>query len=256
MKMPKNAFLAAIRAFKPQIGTWNAINAPLVSEVVASTGFDWAVLDMEHSPTSLETAMTQLQAFGGYATAPVVRPPIGDAVFVKRALDIGAPNLLFPMVNTAEEAAALVSYTRYPPNGMRGVARFHRGSRFGRITEYFETVEAQTGVIVQIESRQAVENVEAIASVEGVDGVFFGPADLATDMGYLGNAAEPAMWSVITECSDKVRAIGKPTGTLVASSNHARELFDKGMVFVAVGLDMSILAKGLEMTLSETKGEG
>ena len=255
MKYPTNRFLSAIKNFEPQIGTWNAINFPMVAEVVASTGFDWAVIDMEHAPNEVERAMTQLQAFAAYDTAPVVRPPSTEPVVTKRLMDIGAPNLLFPMVNSGEEAAAAVASMRYPPRGIRGMAGFHRGARFGRISDYLDNVEDQTGVIVQVESKAAVENLEEIAKTDGVDGIFFGPADLATDMGFLGGATRPEVWQVIEECAAEVRSWGKPSGTLVGSPSHARELFSKGMSFVAVSTDMGVLARGLDAVLHETKGE-
>ncbi|MEM9715337.1 MAG: HpcH/HpaI aldolase/citrate lyase family protein [Pseudomonadota bacterium] len=254
MKLKNNSFLENIRSFNPQIGTWNMINTPMVSEIVASTGFDWAVVDMEHAPNEVETVMTQLQAFGEYPTAPVVRPPTNEPVVTKRLMDIGAPNLLFPMVNSGSEAAAAVASVRYPPYGIRGMAGIHRGNRYGRTTDYMDRVEDQTGIIVQIESRQAVENIEEITLTEGVDGVFFGPADLSADMGIKGGINADETWALIENCAAQVRKLGKPAGTLVGSAEHAKQLFDKGLTFVAIGGDMGILARGLDKILADAKG--
>ena len=256
MIFPENRFLAAIRAFQPQLGTWNMINTPMVSEVVASAGFDWAVIDMEHSPNEVERAMTQLQAFAAYGTAPVVRPPSTEPVVTKRLMDVGAPNLLFPMVDTAEEAKAAVASMRYPLRGIRGVAGVHRGNRYGRITDYSDRVEDQTGVIVQAESITAVENLEEIAAVDGVDGIFFGPADLSASMGMGGDTSRPEVWAAIEAGAARVRAAGKPAGTLVGSTEKAKDLFSKGLTFVAVGTDLGLLTRSVDAIVMDIKGEG
>ncbi|MEO0343438.1 MAG: HpcH/HpaI aldolase/citrate lyase family protein [Pseudomonadota bacterium] len=256
MKLKTNNFLEKIREFTPQLGTWNMINAPMVSEIVASAGFDWSVIDMEHAPNDVERVMQQLQAFGAYSTVPMVRPPSTEPVSTKRLMDLGAPSLLFPMVNSAEEAAAAVAGVRYPPNGKRGMAGVHRGHRFGRISDYLERIEDETCVIVQAESKQAVENIDEIAKTPGVDGVFFGPADLATDMGFLGTAGQPEVWTVIEECAARVRKLGKPAGSLVGSIEHAERLFEKGLTFVAVGTDAGLLARSMDKIVASYKGEG
>ena len=256
MMMPENNFLSAIRSFQPQLGTWNMINTPMVSEMVSSAGFDWAVIDMEHAPNEVENAMHQLQAFAAYQTAAVVRPPTTEPVVTKRLMDVGAPNLLFPMVDTAEEAAAAVASMRYPGRGIRGVAGVHRGNRFGRVTDYLEKVEDQTGVIVQAESVTAMQNLENIAAVDGVDGIFFGPADLSASLGMGGDTSKPEVWAAVEEGAARVRAARKPAGTLVGSVEKAKDLFAKGLTFVAVGTDMGLLARSLDSIVIDIKGEG
>ncbi|MEM0976745.1 MAG: HpcH/HpaI aldolase/citrate lyase family protein [Pseudomonadota bacterium] len=252
--LKNNDFLHAIRSFKPQLGTWNMINSPHVSEIIASTGFDWSVVDMEHSPNEVERVMHQLQAFAAYSTMPMVRPPTVDAVITKRLMDIGSQSLLFPMVNSVDQAEEAVAGTRYPPRGVRGMAGVQRANQFGRLTDYLSRVEEETCVIVQAETVTAIEHVEAIAAVDGVDGVFFGPADLATDMGFRGDAQRSEVWDVIRTASQKVRALGKPTGTLVSTPEHAKDLFSAGMTFVSVGTDAGFLARRLDTVLAELKG--
>ena len=150
MKLAANPFLAAIRAGQPQIGMWLSLSSPFAAEAVAGAGFDWVMIDMEHSPNELTTVLGQLQVFAAYGTTALVRPDWNDAVKVKRLLDIGAPGLLFPMVQSADEARAAVAATRYPPNGIRGVSATTRANAFGRITDYFARIEQETAVLVQI----------------------------------------------------------------------------------------------------------
>ncbi len=253
MKLAVNTFKKAIADDKPQIGLWNSLCSNFAADVVSSVGFDWALLDMEHSPNDLRTVLGQMQAMQQASTVPIVRPPWNDFVLVKRLLDSGAMGLLFPMVQSPEEAEAAVRATRYPPSGIRGVSMAQRGNKFGRVTDYFDRVEDETAILVQIETREALARTAEIASVDGVDGVFFGPADIAADMGLLGQAAHPDVWAAIGEAADVVRAVGKPAGTLVQAADKAVQLFGQGFSFVACGSDLGLLARGADKLLADVK---
>ena len=253
MNLARNSFKAAIAQNRPQIGLWNSLCSNFAADVVSSAGFDWALLDMEHSPNDERTVLGQMQAMQQGATVPIIRPPWNDFVMVKRLLDIGAPGFLFRMNQNADEAASAVAATRYPPRGIRGVSMAQRGNKFGRVTDYFERVEDETAVLVQIETRDALSRTAEITAVDGVDGVFFGPADIAADMGLLGQAAHPDVWAAISEAASVVHAAGKPTGTLVQSADRAVEQFNDGFSFVACGSDLGLLARGADKLLADVK---
>lgn len=253
MNVKPNAFLAALRAGKPQIGIWVGLSSPFAAEIIASAGFDWAMIDMEHSPNDLTSVLGQLQAFAAYDTTAMVRPEWNDPVLVKRLLDIGAPGLLFPMVQSVEEARKAVGSTRYPPLGIRGVSSSTRANKFGRIPEYFSTSEAELAVLLQVETRAAVALAGDIGAVQGCDGVFFGPADIAADMGLLGQPMHKAVWDFILPAAKKLIAQGVPVGTLVADPAFARRLLDEGFTFVACGMDTIILSHGADALLNTMK---
>jgi 4-hydroxy-2-oxoheptanedioate aldolase len=254
MKLPTNPFLAALRAGKPQIGIWISLASPFAAEAVAGAGFDWALIDMEHSPNDLTSVMNQLQVFAGYQTTALVRPEWNDPVLVKRLLDIGAPGLLFPMVQTVDEAKKAVASTRYPPRGQRGVSLAMRANRFGRISDYTTRVEEETAVLLQVETRAAVAQAEEIAAVDGCDGVFFGPADISADMGLLGQPMADAVWDLILPVARRLIAAGVPVGTLVTDAGFARKLLDEGFTFVACGTDAGLLARGADSLLKSIQG--
>lgn len=256
MNLPPNPFLAAIRAGQPQVGLWVTLSAPFAAEAVAGAGFDWVLVDMEHSPNDLASVLAQLQVFAGHGCTPVVRPEWNDPVLVKRLLDIGAPGLLFPMVQDADEAAAAVAATRYPPRGIRGVAGTTRANQFGRIGDYFDRIEEETAVLVQVESRGAVALAEEIGAVDGVSGVFFGPGDIAADIGCLGRPMDPAVWELILPAAEALTAKGVPVGTLVLDPGFARDLIGRGFTFVACGSDAALLARGADRLVAEVKGQG
>src|ERR671918_135947 len=189
MNLPENSFKRALARGKPQIGLWSSLSSNYTVEVIAGAGFDWILLDSEHSPADIENLLTQLQAAAPYPTHPVVRIPWNDMVTIKRVLDIGAQSLLVPYVSTADEARAGVSFTRYPPAGVRGVAGTTRATRFGRVQDYARRAHEEICVLVQVETKPALDNLEAIAAVEGVDGIFVGPADLHASLGHAGEIA-------------------------------------------------------------------
>jgi len=248
-----NEFKKAILSGKPQIGLWISLCSNFAADVVASAGYDWVLLDMEHSPNEVSVVLSQLQAFAAGSTTAITRPMWNDSVLVKRLLDIGSPGLLFPMVQSPDEARAAVAATRYPPRGIRGVGMTQRGNKFGRVTDYFDRVEAETCVLVQVETRHALDQVEAIAAVEGVDGVFFGPSDIAADFGKLGQPNDPQVWDVIMAAAKKVIALGKPVGTLVNSAEKGTELLNAGFSFVACGSDLGLLARGADALLADVR---
>src|SRR5690554_6261122 len=196
--MNKNAFKQRLCSGEPMTGVWLSLASPYVAELVATAGFDWLLLDGEHAPNDLTSLLAQLQAIAPYASAPVVRPPQGDTVLIKQYLDIGVQNFLIPMVETAGQAADLVAATRYPPKGGRGVGSIlARASRWGLIEDYLDHADDEICLILQLETPQALTNLEAIAAVEGVDGLFIGPADLSAVMGYRGNSGHPQVREVI-----------------------------------------------------------
>ncbi|EYB69171.1 2,4-dihydroxyhept-2-ene-1,7-dioic acid aldolase [Deinococcus phoenicis] len=202
------------------------------------------MIDGEHAPNDVRSILAQLQAVAPYPSAPVVRPPVGDPVLIKQLLDIGARNLLIPMVETAAQARELVAATRYPPQGIRGVASaLVRASRFSRNAEYLGQADAGICLLVQVESVTGLEALDEIAAVEGVDGVFIGPADLAASFGHLGNPGHPEVQAAIREAARRIRAAGKAAGILATDENVARTYLEWGYTFVAVGVDVLLLAR-------------
>ena len=244
MKIETNRFKAAITADEPQIGIWSSLCSNLAAEVISTTGFDWALIDMEHSPNDLASVLSQLQAYAGSKTTPVVRPPWNEPVMVKRLLDLGCFSLLFPMVQTPEEAEAAVRAFRYPPHGVRGVSLTHRGNRYGEATDYLERAEDEIAILVQIETMSALDRVAEIAAVDGVTGVFFGPADLSADMGLIGKPGHPDVTAAIERGCKAVREAGKPAGILIGDVAQSVHWLKTGMRFVACGTDLGLLAKG------------
>lgn len=244
VKMPVNAFKQALRNGKPQIGLWLGMADPAAAELLASVGFDWLLIDAEHSPNDPRSVLAQLQVIAPYPAHPVVRPVQGAVELIKQYLDIGAQTLLLPMIETAEQAALMVAATRYPTRGVRGVASATtRASRWGQISGYFEQCDAEMCVLVQVESVKGLNNLQAIAAVDGVDGVFFGPADLAASMGLIGKPMDPKVRQAVAEGIAAVKKAGKAAGTLTSDPALAREYLAMGALFVAVGVDMSLLAK-------------
>ena len=254
MNLAPNPFLAGLRAGRPQLGIWISLCSPFAAEVVAGAGFDWALIDMEHAPNDMTSVLGQLQVFAGYPTMAIVRPDWNDAVKVKQLLDLGAPGLLFPMVQSVAEAERAVASTRYPPRGIRGVSSLTRANRYNRVTDYFARIEDETAVLLQVETQAAVAAAEAIGAVDGCSGVFFGPSDIAADMGLLGQAMHEDVWALIMPVARRLIAAGVPVGTLVLDVAFARRLLDDGFSFVAVGTDAALLARGADSLLQAMKG--
>jgi 4-hydroxy-2-oxoheptanedioate aldolase len=249
MDLPRNAFKHALAEGRQQLGLWSQLSNGIAAEIIAGCGFDWVVLDMEHGPNDVASVIAQLQAMHGGSATAVVRPPWNEPVIIKRLLDSGAPALLLPFVQNREEAERAVASTRYPPAGIRGVASVTRASRYGRVPNYLANAASEICVLVQVETRTALDNLEAIASVPGVDGVFIGPSDLAAALGHLGNAAHPEVQAAIMDGLARLKRLGKPAGILTSVVADAQRYIDAGFTFVAVGTDVGLLARGGEALL-------
>ncbi len=253
LEMPRNAFKRALVEGRPQIGLWSSLCSNIVAEIIGGCGFDWILIDTEHSPNELPNVMSQLQAMATGTATPVVRPAWNDAVIIKRLLDIGATSLLVPFVQNAQEARAAVSATRYPPAGIRGVATSTRASRFQRIKDYLHRANDEICVLVQVETRAGLDNIDEIAAVEGVDGVFIGPSDLAAALGHLGNPGHPDVQAAISDGLRRLKAKGKAAGILTSNEADAKRYLADGFTFVAVGSDTGLIAKGAEALVQKFK---
>ena len=243
MELQRNAFKHALAAGKLQIGVWSSLCSNIAAEIIADSGFDWILLDSEHSPNEIPGLLSQLQAIGRGGSTPIVRPAWNDAVLAKRCLDIGAQTLLFPYVQNVEEAKRAVASTRYPPEGIRGVAVAARASRYGRTPGYLTKANGEMCVLVQVETRSALDQLEAIAKVDGVDGVFIGPSDLSASLGHLGNPQHAESQAAMKDAVRRLKAIGKPAGILSGNEEEIRRYIDWGYQFVAVGADVGLLAR-------------
>ncbi|EHD5296117.1 4-hydroxy-2-oxoheptanedioate aldolase [Salmonella enterica subsp. enterica serovar Enteritidis] len=229
----KNAFKDALKAGRPQIGLWLGLANSYSAELLAGAGFDWLLIDGEHAPNNVQTVLTQLQAIAPYPSQPVVRPSWNDPVQIKQLLDVGAQTLLIPMVQNADEARNAVAATRYPPAGIRGVgSALARASRWNRIPDYLHQANDAMCVLVQIETREAMSNLASILDVDGIDGVFIGPADLSADMGFAGNPQHPEVQAAIENAIVQIRAAGKAPGILMANEALAKRYLELGALFV------------------------
>jgi 4-hydroxy-2-oxoheptanedioate aldolase len=253
MDLPINTFKRALLEGRQQIGLWCSLSSHYSVEVVAGSGFDWLLLDTEHSPNDLESLLTQLQAAAAYPATPVVRIPWNDKVTIKRVLDIGAQTLLIPYVQNVDEARDAVAATRYPPAGIRGVGGTTRATRFGRIKNYARRAHEELCVLLQVETEEALAHIEAIAALDGVDGIFIGPGDLHASMGYVGETGNPKMQPVIEDAIRRIRKTGKAPGILIADENLARRYIEVGTLFTAVGADVGILARASEQLAAKFK---
>lgn len=234
-------------ADRPLAGMWVCSGSPLVAELCAGAGLDWLLIDAEHSPNGLESILAQLQAVHGYPVHAMVRPPVNDTVLIKQYLDLGVQNLLIPMVHSVADAEAAVAATRYPPAGVRGVgSALARASRWNRVPGYLADAAETISVTVQIESSAAVDAVEAILEVDGVDAIFVGPSDLAASMGVLGQQEHPVVRAAVERCLAAAAKAGKPAGVNAFNHDTARHYLDRGASFILVGADVAVLARGSE----------
>ena len=249
----KNAFKAALALGKLQIGIWSSLCSNIAADILSDCGFDWILLDTEHSPNEIPDLVGQLQAIRGGTATPIIRPAWNDAVLAKRALDIGAQTLLFPYVQTVEEAKRAVASTRYPPHGVRGVSVAARASRYGRTPGYLGKANSEICVLVQVETREAMQQLEAIANVDGIDGVFIGPSDLAASLGHLGNPAHADVQAAMHDAVKRLTSIGKPAGILTSNEEEARRYIEWGYLFVAVGADVGLLARNADALAKKFK---
>lgn len=255
-----NNFKRALAEGRPQIGAWSTLPFPYVTELVAGCEFDWVLLDTEHTPSDVPVVMQQLQAVDAAGleksnrTSAVVRPAWNDTVLIKRYLDIGAKNLLLPFVQDAAEAAAAVAATRYAPRGLRGMGGATRASNFGRTADYVATAESDLCVLVQVETAAALDKIEEIAAVDGIDGIFLGPADLSASMGHADNPRHPEVDAAINDAIRRIRACGKAPGILMIDQVRAKQCLELGALFVAVAIDLLLLRTGLDSAIGEFKG--
>lgn len=241
------AWQQAIAGERPQIGMWVATASTTVAEICAGSGLDWLLIDSEHAPNDLVTIAAQLQVVAAYPITPVVRPPEGDTVAIKQLLDAGAEILLIPMVESAEQARELVAATRYPPAGIRGVgSALARASRWNRVEGYLANANDGISVLLQVESKAGLDALEDICAVEGVDGVFIGPADLAASLGYLGKPDHPDVVEVVENAIKTIVASGKAAGVNAFGEELARRYLAAGASFILVGADITLLARGSE----------
>jgi 4-hydroxy-2-oxoheptanedioate aldolase len=246
MDMPRNKFKHAIAKGELQIGLWCSLCSNVAIEVVSHSGYDWLLLDTEHSPNDVTDILVHLQAAQAGTASLVVRPAWNDMVLIKRYLDIGAQTLLIPFVQSPEEAKRAVEATRYPPKGVRGLTNSGRASRYGRVKDYVMNASSEICLLVQVETREALKQIEAIASVEGVDGVFIGPNDLSASFGHIGNWGHPEVQAALEDAVKRLKKIGKPAGIITPNEEEAKKFISWGYTFVAVGADLGLLAKNAD----------
>jgi 4-hydroxy-2-oxoheptanedioate aldolase len=250
-----NPFKQALAERRAQIGLWLSMANPYTAEMCASVGFDWLLLDGEHAPNDVRSTLAQLQAVAAHGAHPIVRAVQGDTALIKQLLDIGATTLLVPMIDTPAQAAAMVAATRYPPQGIRGVgAAAARASQWNGHADYVQHANDGICLLVQAETVAAIQHLDAICAVDGVDGVFIGPADLAASMGHLGNPAHPDVQAAIEGAIATIVASGKAAGTLTGDVAQARRYLALGATFVAVGLDVSLMMGALRQRAGEFLG--
>lgn len=247
-------------ADRPLAGLWACAGSSVATEIIAGSGIDWLLIDMEHSPNGLSSVLAQLQVVAAYPVTPVVRVPIGDVVTIKQVLDLGAQNILVPMVSTAAEARAAVSAVRYPPRGTRGVgSALARSARWNRVEGYLDNADEHTSLFVQIETVEGVAAAAEIAAVDGIDGVFVGPSDLAASMGLLGQQTHPDVTAAVRSVFEAARTAGTPVGVNAFDPSVARAYADAGAGFLLVGADVSLLARESERLAAQwspTTGAG
>ncbi len=246
---------ALAEATHPLAGMWVCSGSPLVAEICAGSGLDWLLIDMEHGPNGLESVLGQLQAVAGYPVVPVVRVPSGDPIVIKQVLDLGAQNLLIPMVSSADEARAAVEAVHYPPRGRRGIgSALARSARWNRIDGYLDRAGDYTSLFVQIETSAGIDAAAHIAAVDGVDGVFVGPSDLAASLDVIGQQAHPEVVDAVLRAFAAIAAAGKPAGINAFDPAMAQQYLDSGATFILVGADVALLARGSEALATQFIG--
>ncbi len=250
MELPHNLFKERLTKPEPQIGSWLMSVSPLVTEAMGCVGFDFLVVDMEHCPVDLPQALSLLQVLAGTPTPPVLRVPWNDAVIVKRVLDVGAQSLMFPFIQTVDEARQAVAATRYPPKGIRGVAGMNRAGRFGTVDDYVHKAASELCVILQLETPSAVALLPEIAALEGVDAIFIGPADLSANMGLLGKIDDPKVQNALSAGAKAARQCGKPCGIIGQDAATVQKYLDMGFTFVAMGSDVGLMMHQATLGLS------
>jgi len=246
MAAPRNILKENLANGKMQVGLWMGFGSATVAELASSAGFDWCLIDAEHNPNSDKSAMSQLQAMNGAPAQAVMRVTSGQDWLLKRALDIGVQSLLVPLIDTAEEAAEMARAVRYPPEGNRGMGAIQaRATGYGADSDYVASANDQICLMVQAESRKAIENIDAIAATEGVDVVFIGPADLSADMGYPGQPDAPEVVTAIEYAVSRILAAGKAVGTITFNPDQIGYYKALGVTFLGVGGDVATFASSV-----------
>lgn len=257
MPAPKNMFKQALSDGRLQIGLWQALTNPTTVEISANAGYDWLLLDGEHAPNDLPLLLSQLRAMNGSSTSAIIRPPIGETWMIKQLLDIGAQTLLIPMVDSGEMAEAMVKAVRYPPRGVRGVgAALARASQYNSISDYLQTADDEVCLLLQVENRAGLAALDDIAAIDGVDGVFIGPADLAADLGYLGKPGHPEVQAAVEDALKRIQSHGKAAGILIGDLGLARRYADLGATFVGIGNDVTLFSSAAKKLLSDFQRSG
>jgi len=250
----ENRVKQMIKTGKKTAGAWAQLCSPIATEILARGGFDWVLIDMEHAPGDLMTLVGQFQAIAaaGTETVPFVRVPWNDLVWIKRILDAGAYGLMIPYVNTKEEAVRALQACKYPPQGFRGIAGSPRAAGYGRDTgNYLKRANDEVFVMLQVETTQAIDNMEAIATVPGLDAFFIGPMDLSTSMGHFGNPAHPEVQAAIAKAEAKAKALGIPLGTISGGWDQAKGLYDRGYQLITLISDSVLLSKAGAETMAK-----
>lgn len=251
--MPENTFKTAIAAGQTQIGLWSGLSSPVAAEIAAHAGFDFILFDAEHAPVEIASLHGLLQAGGQGGTPLAARIAWNDTVMIKRALDLGVQTLMVPFVQNADEARAAAAAVCYPPHGVRGVAGATRASRYGRDKEYLATARDTTCLLVQVETGEALDQLEKIAAVDGIDGVFIGPSDLAASMGHIGNPAHEEVQAALKAGAERLKAVGMPSGILAVTATDAKRYRDWGYTFIAAGVDTVMLTRAMDTLADEIK---
>lgn len=244
--LPVNTFRQKLKSNERVIGCWSSLGSPITTEILGLAGFDWLVLDAEHALNDVLSLVPQLMALKDSPSAPVVRPPCNDTVLIKRLLDAGFYNFLVPLINNAQEAETAVKAMRYPPHGVRGVSVAHRSNRFGTVPDYFKVINDCVSVIVQIETCAALENLDEICAVDGVDALFIGPSDLAACLGHLNDVHNREVQAAIKGITATAAKHGKAVGILAPVEDDARRYMDMGINLVAVGSDQGVFRTGTQ----------
>lgn len=254
MTMYDNPFKTRLKNGEPLLGLWMSMVSPIAAEALSEAGYDWQLFDTEHAPVDVAGVLPLLQAAQGGKTASIVRPAWNDKVLIKRLLDIGAQTLLIPFIQNASEAEAAVSAMRYPPHGIRGVAGATRASRYGRTKDYLSNANSNVCCLVQIETGAALAELDKIAQVDGVDGIFIGPSDLAASLGHLGNPSHPDVQNALKKAIDQLKQLNVPAGILATNTEDAKRYQEWGYQFIAVGVDISLLVQSANTRLAEVAG--
>lgn len=256
-KLPRNAFIAGLESGETRFGCWLGIPDASVAEIMAGAGFDWLVIDHEHGPFELRDVMSHLQAMAAYSVAPIVRPVNGDPALLKKFCDIGAQSFIVPLVDTADEARDIVAAVKYPPAGRRGLGTsMARAARWNTVPDYLEMANAEMCVIVQAETVTAIDNLDAIANTDGVDGVFIGPSDLSASMGHGGNPSHPEVIDAVGKSLETIRAAGKHAGLLCLDETQVAHFEDRGANFIGVGVDTLIIGNAARKLAAKFNNDG